>query len=334
MDRKFVLEYVRVTEAAALACSTLTGRGKKNEADALAVKAMRTAFDRVPARGKVVIGEGEMDEAPMLYIGEEVGPKDDSLPMFDIAVDPLEGTNLCAKNQAGAIAVLAVAPRGQLLNAPDMYMDKVATGPAGRGVVSLEQTPGERVHALAKASGREPADITVVVLDRPRHESLIRELREAGARVQLITDGDVAPVVATGLPNAGIDMLMGIGGAPEGVLAAAAMKCLGGEFQGRLVPYSDEERDRARSMGMDDPERVLTLDEIVRGDCLFAASGVTTGPFLKGVKRDADRTIVHSIALRSDSGSIRYFENRTRTEHLDLPRDASWPKKSERRDLT
>jgi fructose-1,6-bisphosphatase II len=321
MDRKFVLEYVRVTEAAAIACSTLTGKGRKNDADGLAVAAMRRGFDRVPVRGTVVIGEGEMDEAPMLYIGEQVGPDLAGLPEFDIAVDPLEGTNLCAKDRPGAIAVLAVANRGDLLHAPDMYMDKIAAGPAGRGVVSLEKTATQNVNDLAKALGKGPEDVRVVVLDRDRHKELVAELRAVGARVTLISDGDVAPAVAAGLPGTSIDMLMGIGGAPEGVLAAAALRCLGGEFEGRLHYTEDGELERVKSMGIDDPHRLYTRDEIVKGDCIFVASGVTTGPFLRGVRRDGDRIHVHSVALRSDSGTIRYVETSTRTRHLSLPDD-------------
>ena len=321
MDRKFVLEYVRVTEAAAIACSTLVGKGKKNEADGLAVAAMRRGFDRVPVRGTVVIGEGEMDEAPMLYIGEKVGPDLGDLPEFDIAVDPLEGTNLCAKDRPNAIAVLAVAGRGQLLHAPDMYMDKIATGPAGKGVVGLDKSPGENVLALAKALGKPADEVRVVILDRPRHDDLVRQLREVGARVTLISDGDVAPAVAAGLPGTDIDMLMGIGGAPEGVLAAAALRCLGGEFQGRLHYTEDGERERVQSMGIEDPDQLFTHEEIVKGDCIFVASGVTTGAFLRGVRREGDWFHVHSVALRSDSGTIRYVETATRAKHLNLPED-------------
>lgn len=322
MDRKFVLEYVRVTEAAAIACSTLTGKGQKNAADALAVGAMRRGFDRVPVRGTVVIGEGEMDEAPMLYIGEQVGPDQKDLPEFDIAVDPLEGTSLCAKDRPGAIAVLAVANRGDLLHAPDMYMQKIATGAAGRGVVGLDKSPAENVVGLARALHKRPDDVRVVVLDRDRHVGLVKQLREVGAIVTLISDGDVAPAVAAGLPGTGVDMLMGIGGAPEGVLAAAALRCLGGEFQGRLHYTEEGERERVTSMGIPDPDHLFTLEEIVRGDCLFVASGVTTGPFLRGVRFEAGWYHVHSVALRSDSGTIRYVETATKATHLNLPEDA------------
>lgn len=312
MDRRFVLEYVRVTEAAVVACSQLVGRGQKDEADGLAVAAMRKAFDKVPARGTIVIGEGEMDEAPMLYIGEQVGPHDNlETPELDIAVDPLEGTTLCAKGLPGAMAVLAVTEKGNLLRAPDIYMDKIAAGPAGRGVVSLELSPQENVRELAKAKGCDPQELTAVVLDRDRHVELVAKLREAGAAVHLISDGDVNPAVATGL-DTGIDLVMGIGGAPEGVLAAAALRCLGGEFQGRLRCSNDTERERSISMGLADPDRLLTLEDLTgHEDCIFVASGVTDGSLLRGVKRSKGRASVHSLALRSWTGTIRYFETST-----------------------
>jgi len=315
MERKYLLDYVAVTEAAAAACSVLVGSGNKNDADGLAVGAMRQAFDQVPARGKVVIGEGEMDEAPMLYIGEEVGPKDPSLPVFDIAVDPLEGTTLCAKAQPGAIATLAVAGEGMLLAAPDMYMHKIATGPAGRGVVDLDKTPHQNATALASAMGKPVNELTVVVLDRDRHLSIIDDLHHLGVRVMQVTDGDVAPAVATGMPDTGIDMMIGIGGAPEGVLAAAALRGLGGEFQGRLAFLDEAEKSRAVSMGLEDPDRKLLRDDIVRGDCLFVASGVTTGPFLRGVRRSGTRVTVHSVVIDSRTGKVRYIET-----HLDTTR--------------
>lgn len=312
MDRRLVLEYVRVTEAAVIACSKLVGRGQKDAADGLAVAAMRSAFDKVPARGTIVIGEGEMDEAPMLFIGEKVGPHDDlGTPELDIAVDPLEGTTLCAKGLPGAIAVLAVTESGNLLRAPDIYMDKIATGPAGRGVVSLDYTPEENVQRLAQAKGCRPEDLTTVVLDRPRHAELVDSLRKAGTAVHLISDGDVTPAVATGL-DTGIDMVLGIGGAPEGVLAAAALRCLDGEFQGRLLYANDGERERALSMGVKEPDAVLTLEELIgHEDCIFVASGVTDGPLLQGVRRRDGRAKVHSLALRSWTGTIRYFETNT-----------------------
>lgn len=318
MDRKLLLEYVRVTEAAAIACSRLIGAGKKDAADSLAVEAMRRAFDKVPARGTIVIGEGEMDEAPMLYIGEKVGPKDPNLPEVDIAVDPLEGTNLVAHGKPGALAVLAVAHRGDLLNAPDIYMDKIAAGPAGIGVVSLEKSPAQNVRDLAEAKHKRPGELVVVVLERPRHERMIAEMREAGASVRLISDGDVNPSVATGLVDSGVDMFIGIGGAPEGVLAAAALRCLGGVFQGRLVFSNPAERERAIAMGVSEPDRILDIDDMVRGPCFFVASGVTDGPILAGIKIHGKRTFVSSLALRSDTGTIRRFETSTLLDHLPI----------------
>ncbi|MFO7563658.1 MAG: class II fructose-bisphosphatase [Enhygromyxa sp.] len=318
MDRKLLLEYVRVTEAAAIACSRLVGAGKKDAADSLAVEAMRRAFDKIPARGTIVIGEGEMDEAPMLYIGEKVGPKDPDLPEVDIAVDPLEGTNLVAHGKPGALAVLAVANRGDLLNAPDIYMDKIAAGPAGVGVVSLEKTPAQNVRELAEAKSKRPEELVVVVLERPRHAELIAQMREAGASVRLISDGDVNPSVATGLPESGVDMFIGIGGAPEGVLAAAALRCLGGIFEGRLVFADETERNRAISMGLREPDRLLRHDDLVRGPCFFVASGVTDGPILQGIRLHGARTLVSSLALRSDTGTIRRFETSTLLGHLPV----------------
>ncbi|MFV8749317.1 class II fructose-bisphosphatase [Nannocystaceae bacterium ST9] len=318
MDRKLLLEYVRVTEAAAIACSRLIGSGKKDEADHKAVEAMRRAFDKIPARGTVVIGEGEMDEAPMLYIGEQVGPQDPSLPELDIAVDPLEGTNLVAHGMPGALAVLAVANRGDFLQAPDIYMDKLATGPEGVGVCSLALTPSENVRALAQAKRKAVQDIVIVVLARPRHDKLVAELRGLGSSVRLITDGDVNPCVATGMEESGIDMFLGIGGAPEGVLAAAALKCLGGLFEGRLVIENETQHARSIGMGIADPEGLLRHEDLVRGPCFFVASGVTDGPMLKGVRKIGPRTIVNSLALRSDTMTIRHFETSTLLAHLPV----------------
>ena len=316
MDRKLVLELVRVTEAAAIACYPMIGRGDSKGADAQAVEAMRKAFDRVPVRGTVVIGEGERDEAPMLYIGEQVGPDRKELPEVDIAVDPLEGTDLCAGGWPGSLAVLAVANRGDLLHCPDTYMDKIATGPAGRGVVSLDKTPTQNVNALAEALGRRPSEVTVVVLDRPRHQALIAELRAAEARVFLVDDGDVAPAIAAGFSDANIDMIYGTGGAPEGVLAAAALHCLGGEFQGRLAFRNDDERTRAKAMGVEDLDAILGLEQIVRGEVIFVATGVTSGALLQGVRRQGDRLRTHSLALRSTTGTIRYVDGSVRADRF------------------
>jgi fructose-1,6-bisphosphatase class II len=318
MDRRLVLEFVRVTESAAIACSYLTGRGDNDGADAKAVEAMRQAFDRVPVRGTVVIGEGERDEAPMLYIGEKVGAGSDDVPEVDIAVDPLEGTNLCAQGGPGALSVLAVAAKGNLLNAPDTYMDKIATGPEGIGVVSLRKTATENVRALAEVKGRRVAEITVVVLERERHEKLVEELRGIGARVLLISDGDVAPAIATCMPESGIDMVLGIGGAPEGVLAAAALQCLGGCFQGRLTFRNDGERERAIAMGMKDPTKLLELSDLARGEVIFVATGVTSGSLLRGVRRVGDRLHLQTLAMRASTGTVRWVDTTVRADRFAL----------------
>ncbi len=309
MNRTLVLEYARVTEAAAIAASSMIGRGDGEGADQRAVTAMREAFERVNARGTIVIGEGERDEAPMLYIGEKVGPHDPELLEVDIAVDPLEGTNLCASGGPGAMAVLAVANKGDLLHAPDTYMYKIASGPEGKGVIHLEMSPTENLRALAAAKGRRTDEMTVVVLDRPRHTKIIHDLREAGARIMLVSDGDVAPAVATCIPKSGIDMVVGTGGAPEGVLAAAALLALDGEFFGQLRFRSDEERERAKTMGfLDDVDRIMKLGDLVRGDVIFVATGVTTGHLIKGVRRIGDYLHLQTMALRSQTGTIRMVE--------------------------
>ncbi len=318
MDRRLVLEFVRVTESAAIACSYLTGRGDKDGADAKAVEAMRQAFDRVPVRGTVVIGEGERDEAPMLYIGEKVGSTSDDLPEVDIAVDPLEGTNLCAHGGPGALSVLAVGAKGNLLNAPDTYMDKIATGPEGIGVVSLRKSATENVRALAEVKGRRVSEITVVVLERDRHEKLVEELRGISARVLLISDGDVAPAIATCMPESGIDMVLGTGGAPEGVLAAAALHCLGGCFQGRLNFRNDGEKQRAIAMGMKDTSKLLELSDLVRGEVIFVATGVTSGSLLRGVRRVGDRLHLQTLAMRSSTGTVRWVDTTVRADRFTL----------------
>ena len=273
MNRQLSLEFVRIVEQAAIKSGRLMGRGDKEGADQLAVDGMHEQFAKTPVSGTVVIGEGEMDEAPMLYIGERVGAGGEPI---DIAVDPVEGTNLVAKGQDGAIAVLAVAPHGCLLHAPDMYMDKICVGPRAKGRISLDASVTENLHNVAEAMDREVSDLTVVVLDRPRHEKIIRECRKAGARIRLITDGDVAPAVECGVQGSGIHMVIGQGGAPEGVLAAAGLKCLGGDMQARLLPHNEEELSRLRAMGIEDPSRILTLDDLVQGDdCIFAATAIT-----------------------------------------------------------
>ena len=279
MNRQLSLEFVRIVEQAAIKSGRLMGRGDKEGADQLAVDGMHEQFAKTPVSGTVVIGEGEMDEAPMLYIGERVGAGGEAI---DIAVDPVEGTNLVAKGQDGAIAVLAVAPHGCLLHAPDMYMDKICVGPRAKGRISLDASVTENLHNVAEAMDREVSDLTVVVLDRPRHEKIIRECRKAGARIRLITDGDVAPAVECGVQGSGIHMVIGQGGAPEGVLAAAGLKCLGGDMQARLLPHNEEELSRLRAMGIEDPSRILTLDDLVQGDdCIFAATAITDCNLMK-----------------------------------------------------
>lgn len=317
MDRQLVLEFVRVTEAAAIACAPMIGRGDRRAADELAVQGMRKAFDRVPVRGTVVIGEGERDEAPMLYIGERLGPDRCDLLEVDIAVDPLEGTNLCATGSPGALTVLAVARKGHLLHAPDTYMHKLATGAAGKGVVSLDASMYDNVHALAEAKGRKARDMTVVLLERPRHDEMILELRRAGARVILPTDGDCAPAIATCLPHTGVDMVCGIGGAPEGVLSAAAIHSLGGFFQGRMHYQNGSERERAREMmPSKDPDRLLELNDVVRGDVIFCATGVTNGLLLEGVRYADGRMHLQSLALRASTGTIRWVQSAISPERL------------------
>ncbi|GAO03282.1 class II fructose-bisphosphatase [Anaeromyxobacter sp. PSR-1] len=311
MDRNLALEVVRVTEAAALASARLMGRGDRNGADQAAVEAMRKAFNDIAIRGEVVIGEGERDEAPMLYIGEKVGRCRDGDAEMEIAVDPLEGTNLCATGAPNALSVIAMGEKGRLLRAPDTYMEKIAVGPRARGAVDLRRTPTENLRRVADALGKYVEDLTVVILDRPRHAKLVREVREAGARIKLIGDGDVAGALNTCFPDTGVDVLMGIGGAPEGVIAAAALRCVGGDLQGRLVFRNDAERERARGYGLKDLDRVMGAEELAGGNVMFAATGVTHGDFLKGVRFTGDGARTHSVVMRSRTGTIRYIE----TEH-------------------
>lgn len=306
MNRELSMEFVRVTEAAAIACGRLMGRGDKNGADQLAVDAMRAAFDTVDISGTVVIGEGEMDEAPMLYIGEKVGGGGVEV---DIAVDPLEGTNLVAKGMPGSIAVIAIAPRGGLLHAPDMYMDKIAVGPRAKGRIHLDATPEENLKNVADALNRDVEDLTVVIMDRPRHAKLIADVRNAGARIKLISDGDVSPIVNAGIEGTGVHMLMGIGGAPEGVLAAAAMKCLGGDMQGRLWPENDSDIERAKKMGITDINKILTIDDLVKGDdVMFAATAITACDMLRPVQYFGSGVRTHSISMRYKSGTVRFVD--------------------------
>ncbi|PZT90361.1 MAG: class II fructose-bisphosphatase [Citromicrobium sp.] len=316
LDRVLVLELVRVTEAAAVAASKLIGRGDEKAADAAAVEAMRRTFDTLYIDGTVVIGEGERDEAPMLYIGEKVGGAPGKGPKIDIALDPLEGTTITAKAGPNALAVLAAAEEGCLLNAPDVYMDKLAVGPGySDGIIDLAKSPTENVQAVAEAKGVEPSDIIVCVLDRPRHSELIAELRSIGCGVVLIGDGDVAGVIAVTDEDTTIDMYMGQGGAPEGVLAAAALRCVGGQFNGRLVFRNDDEKARARKWGIEDLDRIYTRDDLVRGDCIFAATGVTPGSLLDGVKylRDGKMT-TESVVMRASSGTVRWIMGEHRSK--------------------
>ena len=314
LERVLSLEIVRVTERAAVSAARLRGHGNEKAADQAAVDAMRRELNKLPIHGTVVIGEGERDEAPMLFIGEEVGRK--TGPKVDIAVDPLEGTTLCAKAMPGAIATMAMAEGGTLLNAPDVYMEKIAVGPGyARGVVELDASPADNVRRLAKAKGVDAADITVLVLDRPRHAGIITAVRKTGASVSLITDGDVAGVIHTADPATGIDIYLGVGGAPEGVLAAAALRCIGGQIQCRLVLDSDEKRERAAKMGVSDPKMIYGIEDMARGDCLFAATGVTTGSLLSGVKFRKDGVIeTETVVMRSVTGTVRYIK----AEHRQL----------------
>ncbi len=304
-DRNLSLGLARVSEAAAIACAPLIGRGDEKAADQAAVDAMRTQLNRLDIAGVVVIGEGERDEAPMLFIGEEVGTGKG--PGVDIALDPLEGTTLTAKDMPNALAVIAMGPRGSMLHAPDVYMDKLAIGPSFRpGVVTLDMSPSERVSALAAAKGCSTNDITVCVLERPRHEDMIEELRSTGAAIRLITDGDVAGVMHCAEPDmTGIDMYMGSGGAPEGVLAAAALKCMGGQIFGRLMFRNDDERARATKAGITNFDRVYTRDDMVTSDVIFAATGVTDGSLVPGIKREVGFVTAETILMRSKTGSVR-----------------------------
>jgi len=307
MDRELTLELVRVTEVAALASAQWMGRGKKNEADGAAVNAMRAMFDTVSIKGTVVIGEGEMDEAPMLYIGEKLGCAE--TPEVDVAVDPLEGTNILAKGLPNALSVVAMADRGNLLHAPDMYMQKIAVGPRAAGKIHLDDPVEKTLEIVARAHNKRISDCTVMVLDRPRHKEIIEAVRNAGGRVRLIGDGDVGSAIYTAIPDTGIDLCIGIGGAPEGVIAAAALKCLGGEMQARLWPEDDAERIRCAQMGISDTSRILYMDDMVKGDAIFAATGVTDGELLKGVRMlGNDLAETHSLVMRYKNKTVRYIK--------------------------
>ncbi|MBI2998591.1 MAG: class II fructose-bisphosphatase [Deltaproteobacteria bacterium] len=305
MDRNLALEVVRVTEAAALSSARFMGRGDERAADQAAVDAMRQAFNSVAINGTVVIGEGERDEAPMLYIGEKVGCGG---PEVDISLDPLEGTTICANGAPNALSVIAIAERGNFLHCPDTYMDKIAVGPVGKGVVDLDKSPTENLKALAEAKGTRVEDLTVIILYRPRHEALIQEVRRLGARIKLISDGDVSAAIATTKPETGIDLLLGIGGAPEGVLAAAALRCVGGDMQGRLKPRNPQEIERAQAMGIKDINKKFSIEELAGGDVMFAATGVTDGDYLRGVHFFAGGATTQSIVMRSKSRTIRVID--------------------------
>ncbi|HYI38894.1 MAG TPA: class II fructose-bisphosphatase [Allosphingosinicella sp.] len=315
LDRVLVLEMVRVTEAAAVAASKLIGRGDEKAADHAAVEAMRAALNTLEMDGTVVIGEGERDEAPMLYIGEKVGAAQGRGPKIDIALDPLEGTTITAKAGPNALAVLAIAEEGGLLNAPDVYMEKLAVGPGyEEGVIDLRRTPTENIRSVAEAKGVDPSEIIVCVLDRERHQGLIAELRGLGCGIVLIPDGDVAGVIAVTDPDTTIDVYMGSGGAPEGVLAAAALRCVGGQFQGRLIFRNDDERARAGKWGVTDLDRIYRLEDLAKGDCIFAATGVTDGSLLEGVKRRKDSITTESVVMRASTGTVRWVRGEHRLE--------------------
>ena len=309
MERELALELVRVTEMAALASAPWMGRGNKNAADEAATLAMRSMFDSISIKGTVVIGEGEMDEAPMLYIGEQVGSMEG--PEVDVAVDPLEGTEIVAKGLNNALSVIAIAGKGQLLHAPDMYMEKLAMGPALAGKLSILDPIEVTLEKTAKLLNKKLSDVTVMILDRSRHERLIKTLRKTGVRIKFLSDGDVAGAIAPAFPETGIDLYVGSGGAPEGVLAAAALRCLGGELQGRLMPADAREYERCIQMGIEDPYKVLTMDDMVGSDdVIFAATGVTSGEFLGGVRYMADdRAETHSIVMRAKTRTIRYIKS-------------------------
>lgn len=312
MNRNLALEFVRVTEMAAIAAARLMGRGDEKAADQAAVDAMRQMLDSVECDATVVIGEGERDEAPMLYIGEKVGTGNG--PSLEIALDPLEGTTVCANGGYNSISVMAIGEKGNLLHAPDTYMDKIAVGPEGAGIIDITESPIENLGRLAEVKKCRIQDLTAVILDRPRHEELIYNVRQAGARINLIGDGDVSAAIACANPNSGVDILFGIGGAPEGVITAAALRCIGGDMQGQLKPRNSEEIERAKEMGVDDINKIFSINELASGNVMFCATGVTTGNLLKGVNFKSWGAITHSTVMRSQSGTIRHI---TGEHHFD-----------------
>lgn len=310
MDRNLALEFVRVTEAAAISSSKWMGRGKRDEADQAAVDAMRRAMEVLDVRGTVVIGEGERDEAPMLYIGEEFGGGREGCPHVDVALDPLEGTNLVAYGHSNALSVIAVADKGNFLHAPDTYMDKIAVGPECVGKIEWGMSTKDILNAVAKAKGKKVEETTVIILDRDRHAKIIEEVRNLGARIRLIGDGDVSAAISTCNPETGIDLLLGAGGAPEGVISAAALKCLGGEFIGKLMWRSDEEKARASKMGIQDMNRIYHIEDMAKGEVMFCATGVTDGSWLRGVHFTSFGCTTHSIVMRSKTKTIREIQTR------------------------
>jgi fructose-1,6-bisphosphatase II len=315
MDRNLALEGVRITEAAALSSARLMGRGDRVAADRAATEAMRGAIDDLEVSGEVVIGDGERDEVPMLFVGERVGRAGPGAMEIEIAVDPLEGTKLCATGAANAISVIAMGPKGAFLKAPDTYMEKIAVGPGARGAIDITRSTRANLRAVADALGKYVEDLTVVILDRPRHERLVQEVRETGARIKLIGDGDISAAINACLPETGIDMLMGIGGAPEGIITAAALRCVGGDMQGRLLYRNDAERDKARAMGIADGEKVFGIEDMAKGDVMFAVTGVTNGDFLKGVRFTGDGARTQSVVMRSRTGTVRYIESEHHFQH-------------------
>jgi fructose-1,6-bisphosphatase class II len=319
-ETDLALEFLRVTEESAIAAGKTMGQGNRKHADQVATEAMRTVMDSVPMDGTIVIGEGERDEAPMLYIGEKVGKQDgERYPAVDIAVDPLEGTNLCATGSPGAITVLAASEGGGLLHAPDCYMEKIVVGPSCRGVVDLEAPVGHNLNVIAKVLGRRVEDLVIIILDRPRHEKLVAEIRKAGARIRLISDGDLSPGVAAAMLGSGVHAVMGTGGAPEGVITAAAVRCLNGYMVGRLVGYTPEQAERMKDMGIQDPHRIYTAEELAPGkSIIFSATGVTDGPLLKGVRFFGDGVRTTSLVMKLSKGKVRFIE----TIHLDRRPDA------------
>jgi fructose-1,6-bisphosphatase class II len=312
VNRNLALEFVRVTEMAAIASARLMGRGDEKAADQAAVDAMRSMLDSVDCQATIVIGEGERDEAPMLYIGEKVGSGDGT--ELEIAVDPLEGTTICANGGPNSISVMAIGEKGNLLHAPDTYMQKIAVGPEAKGCIDITQSPTENLKRIAEAKKCRVQDLTAIVLERPRHADLIQELRSTGCRINLIGDGDVSAAIATARPDSGVDVLFGIGGAPEGVIAAAALRCLGGDFQGVFKPRNDKEIERAHAMGVDDINKVMQIEDLASGNVMFAATGVTTGSFLDGVQFKPWGAITHSLVMRSESGTVRSI---TAEHHFD-----------------